>query len=84
MSAFTALLTPYVHGLVVVCLSVSRQGDPGATRFFLSIEDDIFRIFGGDKVRSHHKNTQINSSAPDHPLFLPSPSTSPWLSFLDH
>ncbi|CAN0323915.1 unnamed protein product, partial [Discosporangium mesarthrocarpum] len=27
-----------------------RQGDPGATRFFLSLEDDIFRVFGGDKT----------------------------------
>jgi len=27
-----------------------RQGDPGATRFFLSLEDDIMRIFGGDQV----------------------------------
>lgn len=54
MCAFSAWLTACVHViLVVVCLSVSRQGDPGATRFFLSIEDDIFRIFGGDKVRSH-------------------------------
>ena len=29
-----------------------RQGDPGATRFFLSLEDDLMRIFAGDKVRS--------------------------------
>lgn len=27
-----------------------RQGDPGASRFFLSLEDDLFRIFGGDKL----------------------------------
>lgn len=27
-----------------------RQGDPGATRFFLALDDDIFRVFGGDKV----------------------------------
>lgn len=27
-----------------------RQGDPGATRFYLSLEDDIMRIFGGDQV----------------------------------
>jgi len=27
-----------------------RQGDPGGTRFFLSLEDDIFKIFGGDKL----------------------------------
>jgi preprotein translocase subunit SecA len=29
-----------------------RQGDPGATRFALSLEDDLMRIFAGDKVRS--------------------------------
>lgn len=27
-----------------------RQGDPGATKFYLSLEDDIMRIFGGDQV----------------------------------
>lgn len=27
-----------------------RQGDPGSSRFFVSLEDDIMRIFGGDKV----------------------------------
>lgn len=27
-----------------------RQGDPGATRFFVSLEDDLMRIFGGDQV----------------------------------
>merc|ERR1719230_275258 len=27
-----------------------RQGDPGGTRFFLSLEDDIFVTFGGDKM----------------------------------
>lgn len=28
-----------------------RQGDPGSSRFFLSLEDNIFRIFGGDRVQ---------------------------------
>ena len=28
-----------------------RQGDPGSTHFFLSLEDRIFRLFGGDKVK---------------------------------
>lgn len=27
-----------------------RQGDPGATKFFVSLEDDLMRIFGGDQV----------------------------------
>eukprot|EP00913_Durusdinium_trenchii_P000312 g285.t1 len=29
----------------------ARQGDPGATRFFLSLNDTIFRIFGGDNIK---------------------------------
>ena len=29
-----------------------RQGDPGASRFFLSLEDDLMRIFGGDRVQN--------------------------------
>eukprot|EP00210_Caulerpa_lentillifera_P001332 g1281.t1 len=28
-----------------------RQGDPGSTRFFLSLEDALFRIFGGDRIK---------------------------------
>lgn len=30
----------------------ARQGDPGSTRFFLSLEDNLMRIFGGDKITS--------------------------------
>jgi preprotein translocase subunit SecA len=29
-----------------------RQGDPGASRFFLSLEDDLLRIFGGERIKS--------------------------------
>jgi preprotein translocase subunit SecA len=29
-----------------------RQGDPGSTRYFLSLEDNLFRIFGGDKIQN--------------------------------
>jgi preprotein translocase subunit SecA len=29
-----------------------RQGDPGSSRFYLSLEDDLMRIFAGDKVKS--------------------------------
>src|SRR5277367_4585378 len=28
-----------------------RQGDPGSSRFFLSLEDDLLRIFGGERVK---------------------------------
>ncbi|MBP1925966.1 preprotein translocase subunit SecA [Sedimentibacter acidaminivorans] len=29
-----------------------RQGDPGSTRFFISLEDDLMRLFAGDKVKA--------------------------------
>ncbi|MFH2060001.1 MAG: preprotein translocase subunit SecA [Pseudomonadota bacterium] len=29
-----------------------RQGDPGTSRFYLSLEDDLLRIFGGDKIHA--------------------------------
>src|SRR6266851_656587 len=29
-----------------------RQGDPGSSRFFLSLEDDLMRIFGGERIRA--------------------------------
>ncbi len=29
-----------------------RQGDPGGSRFFLSLEDDLLRVFGGDRIQS--------------------------------
>ncbi len=29
-----------------------RQGDPGSSRFFLSLEDDLLRIFGGERVKA--------------------------------
>jgi len=29
-----------------------RQGDPGSTRFYISLEDDLMRLFAGDKVKA--------------------------------
>jgi len=29
-----------------------RQGDPGSSQFFISLEDDLLRIFGGDRIKS--------------------------------
>ena len=29
-----------------------RQGDPGSTQFYVSLEDDLMRIFGGDRIQS--------------------------------
>ncbi|CAJ1327550.1 unnamed protein product [Effrenium voratum] len=43
----------------------ARQGDPGATRFFLSLNDTIFRIFGGSHpgTGSAETGTHVESSA---------------------
>lgn len=41
-----------------------RQGDPGKTRFFLSLEDDMLRIFGGDRVKSLMGHLKIPESEP--------------------
>ncbi|KAJ1397980.1 SecA, preprotein cross-linking domain [Sesbania bispinosa] len=38
-------------GLHVLRGRSGRQGDPGSSRFFLSLEDNIFRIFGGDRIQ---------------------------------
>ena len=29
-----------------------RQGDPGSSRFYLSLQDDLMRIFGGDRMQN--------------------------------
>src|SRR6202041_721191 len=29
-----------------------RQGDPGSSRFYLSLEDDLLRVFGGERVKA--------------------------------
>ncbi|CAM8962657.1 unnamed protein product [Rhodiola kirilowii] len=36
-----------------------RQGDPGSSRFFLSLEDNIFRIFGGDRIQGMMKAFRV-------------------------
>ncbi len=38
-----------------------RQGDPGSSQFFVSLEDDLMRIFGGDKI----KNLMTALNAPE-------------------
>ena len=37
-----------------------RQGDPGMSRFFLSLEDDLMRLFGGDKIMNVVKSLGID------------------------
>ena len=38
-----------------------RQGDPGASRFFLSLEDDLMRIFGGERVQGLDEDMPIEN-----------------------
>ena len=48
-----------------------RQGDPGSSRFFLSLEDDLMRIFAGDRV----KNLMERMGMPDD-----EPIEHPWVT----
>ena len=41
-----------------------RQGDPGASRFYLSLEDDLMRLFGGDRVSSLMDTLKIDEDTP--------------------
>ena len=41
-----------------------RQGDPGASRFFLSLEDDILRLFGGERVQRMMDMFKIDDDMP--------------------
>ena len=41
-----------------------RQGDPGKTRFFISLEDDLMRLFGGDRLQSLMDTLKIEEDMP--------------------
>lgn len=41
-----------------------RQGDPGETQFYVSTEDDLMRVFGGDRVRSVMNRLKIDDETP--------------------
>lgn len=41
-----------------------RQGDPGSSRFFLSLEDHLLRIFGGDKIANLMQSLNIDDNIP--------------------
>ncbi|HEY6377882.1 MAG TPA: preprotein translocase subunit SecA [Candidatus Dormibacteraeota bacterium] len=41
-----------------------RQGDPGETRFFLSFEDDVMRVFGGDRMQGVMSALRIDEDTP--------------------
>ncbi|MBV0899811.1 MAG: preprotein translocase subunit SecA [Wolbachia endosymbiont of Fragariocoptes setiger] len=45
-----------------------RQGDPGLSKFFLSLEDDLLRIFGSDRMRNFLRKVGLkNNEAIHHP-----------------
>lgn len=41
-----------------------RQGDPGSTKFFLSLEDNLLRIFGGDRVKALMQMFRVDEDIP--------------------
>ena len=41
-----------------------RQGDPGASRFYLSLEDDLMRLFGGDRVQNLMETLGVEEDMP--------------------
>lgn len=46
-----------------------RQGDPGASRFYVSLEDDIMRLFGGDQVSRLMDVFKLPEDVPlEHPM----------------
>ncbi|MEG1778563.1 MAG: preprotein translocase subunit SecA, partial [Oscillospiraceae bacterium] len=41
-----------------------RQGDPGCSRFYLSLEDDLMRLFGGEKINTMMETLKIEEDTP--------------------
>ena len=41
-----------------------RQGDPGSSQFYLSLEDDLLRIFGGDRIKSMMERFDLPEDQP--------------------
>ena len=41
-----------------------RQGDPGKTRFFISLEDDLMRLFGGNRIQGIMETLKIDEDTP--------------------
>ena len=41
-----------------------RQGDPGASRFYLSLDDDLMRIFAGDKMKAAMRKLGMENDVP--------------------
>nr|YP_009313038.1 Preprotein-translocase subunit a [Dermonema virens]SCW21292.1 Preprotein-translocase subunit a [Dermonema virens] len=47
-----------------------RQGDPGSSRFFLSLEDNLLRIFGGEKILNLMETLNIDDEVPIESVIL--------------
>nr|BDA98953.1 preprotein translocase subunit SecA [Rhodomonas sp. NIES-2332] len=47
-----------------------RQGDPGSSRFFLSLEDNLLRIFGGDKIVNLMETLRVEEDVPIESMLL--------------
>jgi len=47
-----------------------RQGDPGASRFYISLEDDLMRLFGGDRVMRFMETMNFDENQPIEAGFL--------------
>ena len=41
-----------------------RQGDPGTSRFYLSVEDDLMRLFGGDRMKAIMDRLNVEENVP--------------------
>ncbi len=41
-----------------------RQGDPGKSRFYLSLEDDLMRLFGGDRLKKMMSRLHVDEDTP--------------------
>ncbi|HPB29574.1 MAG TPA: preprotein translocase subunit SecA, partial [Acidobacteriota bacterium] len=41
-----------------------RQGDPGSSRFYLSLEDDLMRIYGGERISGFMKSMGMDEGVP--------------------
>ena len=41
-----------------------RQGDPGETRFYISLEDDLMRLFGGDRIQNMMEKFDLDEDTP--------------------
>ena len=49
-----------------------RQGDPGSSRFYISLEDDLMRLFGGDRVQKIMETMNFDENQPIEAPFLSS------------